>query len=130
MFVDGEERMLFKDPKTDDGTKRSQRGRIVVARKEDVLAENPEFDFSTLTGDQSNNELLWKDGLNEAEASASTWKALKLVFEDGQLLVDDTLATIRERLASERAKQETTHEETPLSKYLKDTIVERWSKTK
>lgn len=49
--VNGEERMLFKDPKTDDGTKRSQRGRIVVAHKDDVLAENPDFDFSTLTGD-------------------------------------------------------------------------------
>lgn len=90
--------MLFKDPKTDDGTKRSQRGRIVVARKEDVIEENPDFDFSTLTGDQSQNYLLWKDGLNEAEASTSTWKALQPVFLDGELLVDDSLATIRERL--------------------------------
>jgi nicotinamide phosphoribosyl transferase len=128
--VNGEERMLFKDPKTDDGTKRSQRGRIVVARKADVLAENPDFDFTTLTGDQSNNELLWMDGLNEAEASASTWKALRPVFLDGQMLANDTLATIRERLTNERAKQEVVKEETPLRKYLKDTIVERWSKTK
>ena len=90
--------MLFKDPKTDDGTKRSQRGRIVVAHKTDVLTENPDFDFSTLTGDQSNNNLLWKDGLNEAEASTSTWKALQPVFLDGKLLVDESLATIRERL--------------------------------
>ena len=90
--------MLFKDPKTDDGTKRSQRGRIVVARKTDVLAENPDFDFSTLTGDQSNNNLLWKDGLYEAEAYYSDWNALRPVFEDGQLLVDDSLLEIRERL--------------------------------
>ena len=129
-FYNGEERMLFKDPKTDDGTKRSQRGRIVVARKADVLAENPDFDFATLTGDQSNNELLWMDGLNEAEASASTWKALRPVFLNGQMLANDTLATIRERLTNERAKQEVVKEETPLRKYLKDTIVERWSKTK
>ena len=122
--------MLFKDPKTDDGTKRSQRGRIVVSRKADVLAENPDFDFATLTGDQSNNELLWMDGLNEAEASASTWKALRPVFLDGQMLANDTLATIRKRLANERAKEEVVMEETPLQKYLKDTIVERWSKTK
>lgn len=127
--VDEEERMLFKDPKTDDGTKRSQRGRIVVASKEDVLAENPEFDFSTLTGDQSNNELLWKDGLNEAEANQSSWKALKTVFEDGQLLVDDSLATIRERLVDERSKSEVVVQETQLHKYLKDTIIDRWSKT-
>lgn len=96
--VNDEERMLFKDPKTDDGTKRSQRGRIVVARKTDVLAENPDFDFSTLTGDQSNNKLLWKDGLYEAEAYYSSWNALRPVFEDGQLLVDDSLLEIRERL--------------------------------
>ena len=70
------------------------------------------------------------DGLNEAEASASTWKALRPVFLDGQMLANDTLATIRERLTNERAKQEVVKEETPLRKYLKDTIVERWSKTK
>ena len=97
--VNGEERLLFKDPKTNDGTKRSQRGRIVVARKADVLAENPGFDFSTLTGDQSDNNLLWKDGLYEAEAYYSDWNALQTVFLNGQLLVDENLATIRERLA-------------------------------
>lgn len=98
--VNGEERMLFKDPKTDDGTKRSQRGRIVVAHKKDVLAKNPDFDFSTLTGDQSDNNLLWKDGLYEAEAYYSDWNALQTVFLNGQLLVDENLATIRERLAN------------------------------
>ena len=99
--VNGEERMLFKDPKTDDGTKRSQRGRVVVARKEDVLAEKPDFDFSILTGDQTQNNLLWKDGLNEAEAYYSPWKALRLVFINGQLLVDDSLESIRDRLKNE-----------------------------
>ena len=98
--VNGEERMLFKDPKTDDGTKRSQRGRIAVARKKDVLAKNPDFDFSTLTGDQSDNNLLWKDGLYEAEAYYSDWNALQTIFLNGQLLVDENLATIRERLAN------------------------------
>ena len=96
--INGEERMLFKDPKTDDGTKRSQRGRIVVARKADVLTENPDFDFSTLTGDQYNNELLWKDGLYETDVQKSNWNALKTVFLNGELLVDDSLATIRQRL--------------------------------
>ena len=100
--VNGEERMLFKDPKTDDGTKRSQRGRIVVAHKKDVLAKNPDFDFSTLTGNQSDNNLLWKDGLYEAEAYYSDWNALQTVFLNGQLLVDESLATIRERLANNK----------------------------
>lgn len=97
--VNNKERMLFKDPKTDDGTKRSQRGRIVVAHKNDVLTENPEFDFTTLTDDQSQNSLLWKDGLTESEANESSWNALQTVFLDGQLLIDESIATIRERLA-------------------------------
>ena len=90
------------DPKTDDGTKRSQRGRIAVAHKKDVLAKNPDFDFSTLTGNQSDNNLLWKDGLYEAEAYYSDWNTLQTVFLDGQLLVDESLATIRERLANNK----------------------------
>ena len=96
--VNNKERMLFKDPKTDDGTKRSQRGRVVVACKEDILAENPDFDFTTLTGEQAQNDLLWADGLNEAEARQSTWKALRTVFVDGELFVDESLETIRDRL--------------------------------
>ena len=99
--VNNEERMLFKDPKTDDGTKRSQRGRVVVAHKEDILAEKPDFDFTTLTGDQAQNDLLWADGLNEAEAKQSTWKALRTVFQDGRLLVDESLEAIRDRLKNE-----------------------------
>ena len=97
--VNDEERMLFKDPKTDDGTKRSQRGRIVVAHKNDVLTESPKFNFTTLTGDQSQNSLLWKDGLIESEVNESSWNALQTVFLDGQLLIDESLATIRERLS-------------------------------
>ena len=90
--------MLFKDPKTDDGTKRSQRGRVVVARKSDVLAENPDFDFTKLTGDQTDNNLLWKDGLYEAEEHYSDWNALQTVFLDGRLLVNESLETIRQRI--------------------------------
>lgn len=125
--VNGEERMLFKDPKTDDGTKRSQRGRIVVARKDDVLAENPDFDFASLTGDQTKNDLLWKDGLNEAETKNSSWNALQSVFLDGELLVDDSLATIRERIAHTNKQDEA--ETSELSKYMKTYITKRWSKT-
>ena len=96
--VNGEERMLFKDPKTDDGTKRSQRGRVIVVRKSDLLAEYPDFNFSTLTGDQSQNELIWQDGLTEVEANVFDLNALQIVFLNGELVVDDSLATIRERL--------------------------------
>ena len=100
--VDGEERLLFKDPKTDDGTKRSQRGMVAVAKTDDILKANPAFDFSTLTGEQKENSLLWVDGLKEQDHDLhekAGWNMLRPVFKDGQLLVDESLATIRERLA-------------------------------
>lgn len=93
--VNGEERMLFKDPKTDDGTKRSQRGRVAVAYSPQPI------DITTLTGDQSNNRLLWIDGLDttsQAKYEKDGWNALRPVFRDGQLLVDDSLESIRKRL--------------------------------
>lgn len=98
--VNGEERMLFKDPKTDDGTKRSQRGRVAVGYKEDILRKFPDFDIATLTGDQSQNDLLWIDGLDatsNATHEQDGWNALQQVFLDGQLLIDESLDTIRER---------------------------------
>lgn len=98
--VNGEERMLFKDPKTDDGTKRSQRGRVAVGYKEDILNRFPDFNITTLTGNQSNNDLLWIDGLDATSNAAHEqdgWNTLQQVFLDGQLLVDESLDTIRER---------------------------------
>ena len=100
--VNGEERLLFKDPKTDDGTKRSQRGMVAVAKTDDILKANPAFDFSTLTGEQKENSLLWVDGLKEQDHDLhekAGWNMLRPVFKDGQLLVDESLTTIRERLA-------------------------------
>ena len=70
----------------------------MVAHKTDVLAEDSNFDVSTLTGDQSQNDLIWKDGLTEKEAEDSHWNALQTVFADGELLIDESLATIRERV--------------------------------
>lgn len=99
--VNGEERMLFKDPKTDDGTKRSQRGRVAVGHIADVLAKNPSFDVTSLTGDQSHNELVWKDGLTATsvhELEGRNWNALRPVFRNGELLVDEDLDTIRKRI--------------------------------
>ena len=94
--------MLFKDPKTDDGTKRSQRGHVVVGKKEDILSKNPDFDFSTLTGDQKDNNLLWLDGLNTKDVdNHKEWNALRTVFLDGKLLIDESLSDIRKRLNNE-----------------------------
>jgi len=78
--VDGEERMLFKDPKTDQG-KRSQRGRVVVS------------------DDMGNIPITTTDGLDlegEGMVSGAVGNLLETVFEDGVLKREQTLAEIRE----------------------------------
>lgn len=79
--VNGEERMLFKDPKTDDGTKKSQRGRVTVLR------------------DPFTGVLEVKDGLNKKEADFyENADQLQTIFEDGELLIEQSLSEIRARL--------------------------------
>ncbi|GAB6989572.1 nicotinate phosphoribosyltransferase [Paenibacillus pini] len=78
--IDGEERMLFKDPKTDDGTKRSQRGRVAVVKV--------------------NGELTVVDGLvkHTYNANFADIDQLEEVFVDGKLVRDESLAQIRMRV--------------------------------
>lgn len=79
--VNGEGRAIFKDPKTDDGSKRSARGLMAVHK-------NP------VTGRyEAKDQCTWAE---EAQGE------LKTVFLDGKLLVDQTLGEIRERVMSER----------------------------
>jgi nicotinamide phosphoribosyltransferase len=83
--INGEERMLFKDPKTDDGTKKSQRGRVAVL--EDGYFE----------------ELAFVDGLTK-EAYESTYKSadmLETLFIDGKLVRDQSLSEIRSILSND-----------------------------
>lgn len=82
--IDGKEQLLFKDPKTDDGTKRSQRGRVVVL-------SNPE------TGKLECVEGLTKD----MQESYTSENLLTPVFHNGILLSDQSLAGIRARLAAQ-----------------------------
>jgi nicotinamide phosphoribosyltransferase len=83
--VNGEEHLLFKDPVTDDGTKRSARGRLIVAHV--------------------NDELKLVDGMTEAEhAEAHIDDLLQTVFLNGHL-GRTTLAEIRGRIADEVAKR-------------------------
>lgn len=75
--VNGEGRAIFKDPKTDDGTKKSARGLMQVYK-----------DFNT-------GKLVLKDDCSwEEEAQGE----LKTVFKDGKLIVDWTLTAIREQV--------------------------------
>lgn len=72
--VEGEFRAIFKSPATDDGTKRSNTGRVAVV---DV-----------------DGKLTCLDGLTNTHPEDE----MRDVFLDGRLLVDDTLAEIRSRL--------------------------------
>ncbi|RYG04451.1 MAG: nicotinate phosphoribosyltransferase [Chitinophagaceae bacterium] len=77
--VNGEGRAIFKDPKTDDGTKKSAKGLMQVYRNE-------------------NGKLALKDECTwEEEAKGE----LKTVFKDGKLVVDLTLDEIRQTLRSQ-----------------------------
>jgi len=75
--VDGVGRDIFKDPKTDDGTKKSAKGLMQVYR-------------NTATG-----KLALKDQCTWEEEGQGE---LKTVFKDGKVVVDWTLAEIRERV--------------------------------
>lgn len=77
-IIDGEEKFIFKDPKTDNGIKKSQRGMVAVVETE--------------------NGINFVDGLNREDYSKLDNNMLEIVFEDGKLLRDDKLSNIRKRV--------------------------------
>ncbi len=78
--INGKEKQIFKDPKTDDGIKKSQKGRVVVLKDGDS--------FKFIDG----------FGLNDVIAGDQ----LVEVFRDGKLLVDEKFSDIRARIASRK----------------------------
>lgn len=82
--VNGEARNIFKDPKTDDGTKKSAKGLLSVREEEGKLILKDEC-----TWDEE------KEGL------------LQAVFENGKIIREESLSSIRERI-SVYLEQETT----------------------
>ncbi len=77
VVVDGVERAIFKDPKTDDGTKKSNKGVVAV---QEVQGELVCIDELPLDNDEPD--------------------LMQVVFRDGVMLNGATLAEIRERIAS------------------------------
>ena len=73
--VKGEGREIFKDPITDDGTKKSAKGLIQLFKK--------------------NGEIVLKDQATPEEEKQGL---LQTVFKDGNLLIDESLSAIRERV--------------------------------
>ena len=76
--VNGEGREIFKDPITDDGTKKSARGLIKIIKEEGA--------YKML------DQVSWKE---EAEGE------LKEMFRDGKILVEEKLSEIRKRVKKE-----------------------------
>lgn len=72
--VNGENRFIFKDPKTDDGTKKSARGKMIVER-------------------DGGGKLRLHEGLTHDAGGL-----LETVFEDGEMKKSHTLSEIRNRL--------------------------------
>lgn len=86
--IDGEERLIYKDPKTDkikgNNFKKSQKGMCYVYERED-------------TGDILYEDELTMDEVKKTEELNGP-NLLRPVFRNGNLLVDETLAEIRVRL--------------------------------
>lgn len=76
-IIDGVEKQIFKDPKTDNGIKKSQKGRVAVVK--------------------DGNSLKFIDGLSLNDVVAGD--LLREVFRDGKILVFDEFADIRKRIA-------------------------------
>lgn len=79
--VKGEPHLVYKDPKTDTGKfKKSQRGMVVVLKNEDGTLKA----IDHLNRDEFNN--------------MADINVLRPIFEDGKMLVEDSLQDIRDRL--------------------------------
>lgn len=79
--VNGQERQLFKDPITDNGIKKSQKGMVVVLKEEDGIHYRDQLTSNSRAG----------------------WSGIDLledVFVDGKLVRDENLSEIRNRLLS------------------------------
>jgi nicotinamide phosphoribosyltransferase len=80
VIINGEEKNIIKDPVTDDGTKKSATGRVVVTYDVD-------------------GELVLVDGLTiKQQEIYAPIDLLEDVFVDGELLRDESLDDIRARI--------------------------------
>lgn len=78
--INGDEKQIFKDPKTDDGVKKSQKGRVAILQDGETL----KFVDNLLLKSAVKDDLLLE------------------VYRNGYLLVDQKFSDIRARLAGKR----------------------------
>lgn len=80
-IVNNEERMLFKDPKTDSGIKKSQKGLVVVNK-------------------DNNGKFYFEDNFIDNEEYQSKTNLLETVFVNGELIKETSLDEIRTKLGT------------------------------
>lgn len=94
--IDGKPYRIFKDPKTDrtqhDGFKKSQKGCCVVTRGSGIVTALPPF-----LSDED-YEYHYIDGYDWGKACTDPANQLQTIFKDGKMVVEATLAEIRQRL--------------------------------
>ena len=80
--IAGDEKQIFKDPKTDNGVKKSLKGRVVAFQEE------------------GSDTIKAVDGLTTDDLEEfNSFNLLKTVFKNGKLLKEVTFSEIKERLA-------------------------------
>lgn len=80
-IVNNEERMLFKDPKTDSGIKKSQKGLVVVNK-------------------DNNGKFFFEDNFVDNDEYKSKTNLLETVFVNGDLIKETSLDEIRTKLGT------------------------------
>lgn len=81
-IVNGKEIKIFKNPKTDSGIKKSQKGKVAVIQNSDGMIE-------------------YIDDLNETQYRNVKNNLLEDVFIDGKLIRDEKLSDIRKRVLNQ-----------------------------
>lgn len=77
VVINGEEKMIFKNPKTDDGTKKSNKGVVAIQEVDGKLVCVDELTMNNNVPD-----------------------VMRTIFKNGKMVVDDSLADIRARVAA------------------------------
>lgn len=75
--INGDDKLIFKNPKTDDGTKKSQKGKVMVFK-------------------DRNNNLYFQDNLRLKDEY--TTDLLQTIYKDGKITKTEDFSTIRKRL--------------------------------
>lgn len=89
--VNGKELMLYKDPITDDGTKKSQKGMVSVFRDE-------YFDELMYRDEYTKKDKEEAIEMRKAHPTDEHYEMLQTVFLDGKLIKEYNLQEIRERI--------------------------------